>query len=101
MSLARKVKFDNRVLLFVGVAQLLGGLTISCKGAKTSVDFTVKVGVDTCKEDRAAEPVDNEFVTLNCANVSGEGSVRVRFPRRAWWNIQVRDIGNTPSVPGK
>lgn len=89
MNLARKAVF----ILFLSLG--------ACKGSQTAVDFTVKVGADTCNEDRAAEPVDNEFVTLDCAKVSGEGSVRIRFPRRAWWDIKVRSIGNEPSVPGK
>lgn len=80
---------------------LVGLVLVSCKGAQTSVDFTVKVGVETCKEDRRAEPVENEYVTLDCANVSGEGAVRVRFPRRAWWGMVSRDAGVTPVVPGK
>lgn len=80
----------------LGLAFLLFGCP-----AKTAVDFTVRVGVDTCKEDRQAEPVENEYVTLDCTKVSGEGSVRVRFPRRAWWSMQARDIGNVPTLPGK
>lgn len=79
---------------------LIGLILVSCKGAQTSVDFAVKVGVDTCKEDRRAEP-ENEYVTLDCASVSGEGAVRIRFPRRAWWGMVTRDAGVTPSVPGK
>lgn len=94
----RIVNHLTRKGFVLGLSLLLFGCP---QGTKTAVDFTVKVGADTCKEDRAAEPVENEFVTLDCANVSGEGTVRIRFPRRAWWNIQTRDIGNTPTVPGK
>lgn len=101
MNLTRKARLDNRVLLAMGALQLLGAGTISCKGTQTAVDFTVRVGVDTCKEDSAAVPVENELVTLDCVSASGEGTVKVRFPRRAWWNIQARDVGNTPNVPGK
>lgn len=74
-------------------------LLLGCKGAQTSVDFTVRVGADSCKEDRDSGVDENEFVTLNCAKVDGEGTVRIRFPRREWWSIELRQ--SKPNVPGK
>lgn len=76
-------------------------LLLGCpQGTKTTLDVGVRVGTDTCKEDRSA-PASNEYAFLDCADVSGEGRIRVQFPRTEWYTMRARAVGTVDAGPGK
>lgn len=80
-------------------------------GTKTSAEVGVSVKVDPahCREQRGAAPdasatdtlvVGNENVMLDCVALEGGGTIRISFPRKAWWAIRLADVGANPG-PGK
>lgn len=77
MSLTRKGFLLGLALLFFG-----------CKGARTTVDFTVRVGVESCHDAAGVAPPDEDSAILDCLKANGEGSVRVVFPRMLWLRMQ-------------
>lgn len=76
------------VLTRKGFALGFAFLLFGCPpGTKTTVDFTVKVGADTC-HDAGVAPPDEDSAVIDCVKASGEGSVRVVFPRTLWLRMQ-------------
>ncbi len=61
--------------------------SLSCQGAKTTVDFTVRVGADTCS-DANVTPPDEDSTVIDCVKASGEGTVRIVFPRTLWYRMK-------------
>lgn len=63
------------------------------------VTHEVRVGDDTCKEDRSSIADAGEYVTLDC---SGDGgTIRVLFPRKEWHDILRDRTGSVPTPVGK
>ena len=85
------------VFMLVLTAFLLG-----CPpGTKTVLEVGVKVDADHCKEDLSAPVPDNETVAVDCLSASGEGTIKVQFPRREWYNIVTYHRGLLDAGPGK
>lgn len=83
----------------VFVALALGQIAIGCPGAKTTVDFTVKVSATACKEDKESPMSTSQTALLDCEVEAGT-SVRVAFPRKAWSAIKYSD-SEVDAGPGK
>jgi hypothetical protein len=77
MSLMHKVLVSGTALALLGCPP----------GTKTTVDFTVKVGADTCRDAGVTSP-DEDSAVIDCVKASGEGSVRILFPRSLWYRMQ-------------
>lgn len=75
-------------------------MATGCKGAKTSLDFTVRVDPANCKErQNEAFGAQHEYAILDC--LSGEGNVKVVFPREEWHAMKHRAVGTVDAGPGK
>jgi len=97
------MKFSSLVTnaLAVLVAFMVFKTVLGClQGSKTTFEVGVKVGADTCKEDRQAPP-ENEYVFLDCLTVDGSGTIKVQFPRRQWYGIKLYGTGYDDAGPGK
>lgn len=75
-------------------------MSLGCPpGTKTSVDFTVKVSADLCKENKESPDSTAQQAALDCQVEAGT-SVRVLFPRREWGQMKFHDPKADPG-PGK
>ncbi len=78
-------------------------LTGCPQGAKTTVTAGVTATVDPaqCAEVRpTGGALSGDTVTLDCANLTGSGTIRIEFPRKAWWDAKL-SRSSVDAGPGK
>ncbi len=83
-------------------------LMVGCPaGTQTAVEAGISATVDPahCQEakpDAGGDPAGPNTVALDCVNLGGTGTIRITFPRTAWWSIKLAssDAG-IDAGPGK
>lgn len=72
-------------------------LLLGCPpGTKSSVDLTVQVDPEHCKEDKDVTTTPGDLALLDCTTVGG--TVHVQFPRKEWYAMR---FGVPDAGPGK
>lgn len=95
------------VTALLSVLSIFVTVTTGCpQGTKTTVEAGLSANVDPahCQEVRGdAGEVPGQNVALDCASLSGTGTIRIVFPRSAWWDIKIAssDAGPADTGPGK
>jgi hypothetical protein len=101
-------RFAFRFRSFVMLTSLATSLLVGCPaGTKTTVEAGIIATIDPskCSEvrpDAGAPAVSSgDTLLLDCANLTGSGTIRIEFPRKAWWDAKLSRVPSIDAGPGK
>lgn len=81
-----------QVTLYWSIAfTTFGSLALFCARPQTTVELTAHVTADKCKD--MGTSTNRDLMDILCPRVDGTGSVKLTFPRRAWYAMQAEDAG--------
>lgn len=80
-----------RITLYWGIAFSTFSTLFFCARPQTTVELTAHVAADKCKD--MGTSANRDLMDILCPRVDGTGSVKLTFPRRAWYAMQAEDAG--------
>jgi len=90
-----------RVATFVSLVSLATSLLVGCPaGTQTTVQAGVTAVIDPQHCQEAKEDRGGNSVILDCMTVTGSGVIRIKFPRKNWWDLKLAHSG-IDAGPGK